>query len=157
MQLSSMASILVRAPWPRRRVHQPPVGSFIAQPAAGPGQRAAWAADVVLALEKPAPLFIVWHNRSSVPTGSRVISGRAPEGSHLAQALPACGHRGGSPGSLGVPLGSTHGEVAPARRLPLGAQVPQSPHPLTSLHRSRVAISQAWGPRLRGTEVTSEA
>ena len=117
-----------------------------------PGQRTA------SRLRKSRPLCSLFGTIARVsPPAPGVISGRAPEGSHLAQALPTCGHRGGSPGPLGAPLGSTHGQLAPARRLPLGAQVPQSPHPLTSLHRSGVTISQAWGPCLRGTEVTSEA
>lgn len=108
--------------------------------------------------QKSQPLFVHCLAQSlECPPAPGLISGRAPEGSHLAQALPTCGHHGGSPGPLGAPLGSTHGQVATARRLPLGAQVPQSPHPLTSLHRSGVTISQAWGPCLRGTAVTSEA
>lgn len=115
------------------------VGSFIARPAVGQGQRAAWAAHGVSVLETPAPLCSLFGTIARVsPLAPGVISGRAPEGSHLAWALPTCGQRGWSPGTLGAPLGSTHGQVAPARRLPLGAQVPQSPHPLTSLHRSVV-------------------
>lgn len=70
-QLSSVAPIPVRAPWPWRWVHQPPVGSFIAQPAVGPGQRAAWAADGVSAPEKPAPLCSLFGTIARVSTGSR--------------------------------------------------------------------------------------
>lgn len=135
----------------------PIVGSFIARPALGQGQRAAWTGDGVWAPETPAPLCSLFGTIARVfPLAPGVISGRAPEGSHLTWALPTCGHRGWSPGPVRMPLGSTHGQGAPARRLPLGAQVPQSPHLLTSLHRSGVTSARP-GDLVSGTEVTSEA
>ena len=125
-----------------------------ARSGAGPASRLGSARRLGSGNASPS-LFIVWHNRPSVPTGSRGHFREGSRGLSLCLGLAHLWATRLEPGALGGAAGKhPRSGCSSQEATPWGPGPPESSPPhLPAQERSH--ISQAWGPRLRGTEVMS--
>lgn len=157
-QLSSVAPISVRAPWPQHWSTAPLCGQLYspARSGAGPASRLdrAWR----LGSRNASPsLFIVWHDRPSVPTGSRGHFREGSRGLSLDLGLAHLWAPRLEPRAREDATGKHPRSGCSSQEAPLWGPGPPESSPPHLPAQERSHISQAWGPRLRGTEVTSEA
>lgn len=102
-------------------------------------------------------LFIVWHNRPSVPTGSRGHFREGSRGLSLDLGLAHLWATRLEPGALGGTAGKHPWSGRSSQEAPPWGPGPPESSPPHLPAQERSHISRAWGPRLRGTEVMSEA